>query len=1805
MAHEHMEFAQAKIPESLFTTEHFALIADFLLNSVVPTYCANGIDDGNWMEDTIAIIYASSMGDESANLDYISKWRWALAQMAQYCVDNRLRTPLGKPADTFLKLENEIRRLALNSLTRKSSTSSSNPPANIKVESASEKDEPTSKTLTVTRSRRGQREDDEEFEETNREPRQLSSAEQWWRVRALLETVELLDKLMSFACDGALFQLCVVSQTSQQFFVTNEATCSGWMSRMYLMTMAVAYGNGHYEHVLRLGAEARPEAMDAAAHTCISWMVRSLVDMGRAQPIMGIYAWVKKVYRLRFAWIKYAADMAAGRIEAALDGLVSCVNDAKQPDNVRKTVRQLIIVGLSRLRNPEEMIRVWRALDGSQGSDEKLCAVPDGFEEFAWSKLKGLVNFDPPAEMEKCEAVAWDVERRLEASELRLMQIARAFKKDCRNDIAELTKQLGDDARLIMMADTSVRTHTRASTLHLLATAVKDSLKPTHKQMLSANMIDPSFLFELDSGPCIERLTLGQQLSCWLENYSHTNGAPLLGLLADERTFHLKMCTLARKMGNLRLADRQLRFHASQQRQQPQIANEVNSWHMLNSQEMLHADSALSSAIETAKLLWAQCGSNRNGTLSHAEPFALLCDAVADEVERVFYKRNVMFNGAPSVPPNALLPLLAHHFTQTSVNDSAVLAVGMSSKPQSAKQLREEGEVLANATLRMAAWLSRDSSLMNVAAVRCQRIAWHMFAAEQSILPAISGSGATGGLIGALLSVACKLAPHLSKSHERLAEWAYKSARASSEDASGGMLLTSEEKDAIKWQLKSACAGLNEMTVEAVLSAVANAHHINSLRDDVRAAVADECPPGLCDQLLGTGSAIVQVWTTARGRMMAYYACAVRSYFTYIAECGNTPKEEHKGTIGTVVATLRIVRLLVRHSDSLHALVDAEMRRTNEFLWKDILPQLFARLNHPVAAVRDTLCALLERVAALAPHAVCFPAIVGATQPIVMHSAEPDDEDSEDERKSDEIEEDLLEDVKKRQVEQDRSLMYECCQRVVARLENLYPELVKDVSDFVKELQRINMLNEERWTFVLSNLDHEMSKRIAQIEAEKMKTQANDYLTDEEKNEIINEKTKILSAMVFRILEDLYDRTCVRDVHTVNERQFRDTYKSQIAAAFDVYRGNKLDPRKAWHPFKQLLIHLTQRCNKRSLQTLQTAEVTPRLLAFSHSHIPVPGQESKDFSDVVMIERVSKQSIVLPTKTRPKKIVFIGSDGVDYPFLFKGQEDLHLDERIMQLLHICNLMLAQKRSDWPPYSARNYSVTPLGSRSGLIQWVEGATPMFHVYRKWQIRQAARKAASPKGATEVERPSELFFKKLKTAFDANSISPDALTDRQKWPLPILKSVLEELIKETPRDLLSRELWLRAGSAYTWYRTTERFARSTAVMSMLGSVLGLGDRHLDNVLVNLESGHIVHIDYNICFDKAETVPFRLTGNMVNALGPTQIEGTFRLSCEHVLTKLRAGKEVLLTILDAFVYDPLVDWAGAHDHLVSSATVGVATTLAVYGTDARAEAARPLARALFAVRIKEMHMAWLENRERLYNTLTRVTDVLEKTHKYREGHHEYGAPLKGRIGDESAFETERVEAGRDLKQAITAHHDMMHDIRPLIRSLAHIDDRFRTYVRFYKESFSEPLVKGHKLLDEAGVDFPMCIRLFRSVLERIHQVYDELLLLDKGDGTLLSPCAESLPVPPPGFEEATPHFKQQQEQNVHAKNVSRKVRQKLEGRDFTATTSDEDNAIPVEASAVKKPMTPAEQADALIREATSLSNLALMYEGWTAWV
>ncbi|VDO44993.1 unnamed protein product [Haemonchus placei] len=90
----------------------------------------------------------------------------------------------------------------------------------------------------------------------------------------------------------------------------------------------------------------------------------------------------------------------------------------------------------------------------------------------------------------------------------------------------------------------------------------------------------------------------------------------------------------------------------------------------------------------------------------------------------------------------------------------------------------------------------------------------------------------------------------------------------------------------------------------------------------------------------------------------------------------------------------------------------------------------------------------------------------------------------------------------------------------------------------------------------------------------------------------------------------------------------------------------------------------------------------------------------------------------------------------------------------------------------------------------------------------------------------------------------------------------------------------------------------FARSCAVMSMIGFVLGLGERGI--CIFRLTNGF-----------KLIVVPFRLTRNMVNGFGPTGVEGSFRRSCEATLRVMRDNKDTLLTVIQTFVHDPLLEW------------------------------------------------------------------------------------------------------------------------------------------------------------------------------------------------------------------------------------------------------------------------------------------------------
>lgn len=339
------------------------------------------------------------------------------------------------------------------------------------------------------------------------------------------------------------------------------------------------------------------------------------------------------------------------------------------------------------------------------------------------------------------------------------------------------------------------------------------------------------------------------------------------------------------------------------------------------------------------------------------------------------------------------------------------------------------------------------------------------------------------------------------------------------------------------------------------------------------------------------------------------------------------------------------------------------------------------------------------------------------------------------------------------------------------------------------------------------------------------------------------------------------------------------------------------------------------------VRILELSQVSPYLHSMKNTPIGLPGQNENEES--CFIDSFGANVIVLPTKTKPKKLDLKGTDGKKYSYLFKGLEDLHLDERIMQLLTTTNGLLSENGATaLRGMRARTYAVIPLSDHSGMIQWVNDATPFFALFKKWQKREStAHMLLSNDKPNEaymqslLQRPTEQFTAKVASILKSAGLRVTA--NRRYWPKEVLKKVYLELVKETPGDLLQKELYYSSSSATEWFKKSTSFARSLAVTSMIGYIIGLGDRHLDNMLIDFRSGEVIHIDYNVCFEKGkrlrvpELVPYRLTQNLYGALGITGADGQFKAAAEETLRVLRNHKEVLITLLDAFVYDPLVDW------------------------------------------------------------------------------------------------------------------------------------------------------------------------------------------------------------------------------------------------------------------------------------------------------
>lgn len=155
---------------------------------------------------------------------------------------------------------------------------------------------------------------------------------------------------------------------------------------------------------------------------------------------------------------------------------------------------------------------------------------------------------------------------------------------------------------------------------------------------------------------------------------------------------------------------------------------------------------------------------------------------------------------------------------------------------------------------------------------------------------------------------------------------------------------------------------------------------------------------------------------------------------------------------------------------------------------------------------------------------------------------------------------------------------------------------------------------------------------------------------------------------------------------------------------------------------------------------------------------------------------------------------------------------------------------------------RTFAVIPLTEDCGIVEWVPHTRGLRHILQDLYI--ACGKFDRQKTNATIKRH-----------YDQCESNKEAELFKTKI-LPMFPPVFHKWFMSTFSEPAS------------WFRARVAYAHTTAVWSMVGQIVGLGDRHGENILFDSTTGDCVHVDFSCLFDKGlqlekpELVPFRLT-------------------------------------------------------------------------------------------------------------------------------------------------------------------------------------------------------------------------------------------------------------------------------------------------------------------------------------------------------
>ncbi|KAG0768538.1 hypothetical protein G6F57_004034 [Rhizopus arrhizus] len=223
---------------------------------------------------------------------------------------------------------------------------------------------------------------------------------------------------------------------------------------------------------------------------------------------------------------------------------------------------------------------------------------------------------------------------------------------------------------------------------------------------------------------------------------------------------------------------------------------------------------------------------------------------------------------------------------------------------------------------------------------------------------------------------------------------------------------------------------------------------------------------------------------------------------------------------------------------------------------------------------------------------------------------------------------------------------------------------------------------------------------------------------------------------------------------------------------------------------------------------------------------------------------IPEKSGVFNSSLQPLRITFVCEDKSEYPIIFKTGDDLRQDQLVIQIILLMDKLMQKENLD---LKLTPYKVLATGSEHGLMQFIP--------------------SMSLAGVLNEHQNNLLSF------------------FRQHHP------------SSEPGNVYGIDP-----------RVMETYIRSCAGYCVITYLLGVGDRHLDNLLLSPD-GHLFHVDFGFILGrdpKPFPPPMKLCKEMIEAMGGANSPYymNFQQYCYTAFTTLRRNANLILNLFALMV-------------------------------------------------------------------------------------------------------------------------------------------------------------------------------------------------------------------------------------------------------------------------------------------------------------